>query len=696
MTRYELNCNTSIQFDENNKCISSFVIDGEEMIYGRLPFFSVKVRNKKGETSLISGIDFTYVSKENDVFKYTHELMDLDLIFVNTKDNLNVRINIKNKSDLLLEQAELASFGLLDKLKDENEGKGEILIPYNEGVKVTNLNRRLNSPFGYIEPTYPSLGKYFIFPNMISSQFISYIANNKGIYIGLHDKNRTTKHIDFNRVDNLLKLILRTFLDVDYGQDYIMDYDYVIKPFLGDMYDCFELYRNWLENNLPTNTKKIIDNDELPAWYHESPLVVSYPIRGENDGDTKMKENSAFFPYINALDELKNISNKIENKVMTLLMHYEGTAPWAPPYSFPPYGGFEMFNEFVSACHDNNILLGLYTSGFGWTNVSYRAEYDRTKQFEEENLKDIMCVDTNGWMKSTIVDNIRLGFDLCPKNEKSKQLIVEETDKLFASGVDYVQVLDQNHGGCSYFCYSSNHGHIPAPGKWQSEETYDLLARINKRGGLLGCESAGSEPFLGQLLFSDNRFILNYYIGMPVPMYGYIYHEYVNNFMGNQICMALDSTDYSYTYRLAYSFTCGDMFTIVLNNDYQIVDAWCLSKTINKDVALKFIKNLSLWRNKDKEFLHYGKMIKPLNYSSNIKEFVHEDGTILSDKAVLTVAFSFSNEIRQYFINYTLEEQTIVLDKEFEYYIDPISKEINKDKIIKIKPLSVVAIRREK
>lgn len=696
MKQYTLSYNTIITFDEVKKCITSFVIDNEEMIYENIPFFSVKVRTKEGETNFISGFDFDYISLIENSFTYSHELMDLTLIIKEENDSLKVRVNIKNKSELLIEQVELCSFGLLDKLIDEEGGKGEILIPYNEGVKVSNLSRRLSSPFGYIEPTYPSLGKYFVFPNMISSQFISYISSSKGIYIGLHDKNRTTKHIDFNRVDNCLKLILRTFTDINYGKDFNMSYDYVIKTFKGDMFDCFEIYRNWFINNLPKNVKKIKDNTDLPSWYKESPLVITYPIRGKNDGDTIMKENDGFFPYCNALNELQSISKTIDSNVLTLLMHYEGTAPWAPPYSFPPYGGFNMFNEFINKCHENDILVGLYTSGLGWTNTSYRANYDRTIEFEKENLKDIMCEDTNGYMKSTIVDNIRRGFDLCPKQEKSKQLIVNETDKLFASGVDYVQVLDQNHGGCSYFCYSSNHGHVPAPGKWQNEETYELLSRINRRGGLIGCESAGSEPFIGQLLFSDNRFILNYYIGMPVPMYAYIYHEYVNNFMGNQICMALDLNEYSYTYRLAYSFSCGDMFTIVLNNDYDIVDAWCLDRIVDKKVVLSFIKTLSKWRKEEKEFLHLGKMIKPIDYSCSFKEFIHEDGTVLKDKSVLTASFTYGNEIRQYLINYTLEEQLVVLDKEYEYYDSPNSNEFKKDKEIKILPLSIIALRRDK
>lgn len=125
------------------------------------------------------------------------------------------------------------SFGVFGKLKDEQGGRGEILFPYNEGCLVTDMGRRNASPFPYIEPEYPSLGKYAVFPNMICSQFLSYLSEGAGIYLGMHDSARTTKHIDFRSEEDCIKLQLRAFSDVGYGQDYRMPFDCVMAFLKG-------------------------------------------------------------------------------------------------------------------------------------------------------------------------------------------------------------------------------------------------------------------------------------------------------------------------------------------------------------------------------------------------------------------------------------------------------------------------------
>ena len=95
---------------------------------------------------------------------------------------------------------------------------------------------------------------------------------------------------------------------------------------------------------------------------------------------------------------------------------------------------------------------------------------------------------------------------------------------------------------------------------------------------LLGCEAAAAEPFYPYLLFNDNRSTINLGFGTPVPAYQYINHEYINGFMGNQNSLRrsveIDKSPLNMLQRLAYSFTAGDMFTVILrgNGDISIAD----------------------------------------------------------------------------------------------------------------------------
>ena len=76
----------------------------------------------------------------------------------------------------------------------------------------------------------------------------------------------------------------------------------------------------------------------------------------------------------------------------------------------------------------------------------------------------------------------------------------------------------------------------PVPGSWQVDEVNSILEDVYQDKKIFGCESAAAEPFIKNLLFSDNRWTLAELVGDAVPAYAYIYHSRVNNFMGNQTC----------------------------------------------------------------------------------------------------------------------------------------------------------------
>lgn len=671
MKTYNLENGYQVSIDFEKAEICSIIAAGEELTTGNIPFYAVKLRDRSGNSRIVTGDENNFVSFEGNVAHYTHEEIEVYIDIKQENNALLWRISIENKTEALLEWAEVMSLGVYGKLRDEEGGRGEIVFPYNEGCLVTDMNKRNTNPFPYIEPEYPSLGKYAIFPNMISSQFLAYIANGKGIYLGMHDKERTTKHIDFRSVGDSIKLQMRAYCDVDYGEDYEMPFDSVMSFFEGDWHDTCEIYREWFYSNLPEGLHKIADTEGIPEWYEKSPIVVTYPIRGKFDTD--IMEPNRLYPYKNAMPYLKEIAEETDSRVMTLLMHWEGTAPWAPPYVWPPFGGEKLFSEFVEEVHKEDMLIGLYCSGMGWTQQSNLIDtYNKEQQFKEEELEKIMCSDSDGTLKSAICKEQREGYDLCPACEKTKEILVNELSQVVESGVDYVQVFDQNHGGNSYFCYSKDHGHTPAPGKWQAQETLEIMKRIQRDNVLLGCESAAAEPFISQLKFSDNRYELNYYIGLPIPIYSYLYHEYVNNFMGNQICMMLSQEEYNYPYRAAYSFIAGDMLTIVLTDSGEVSYCWgndCFKAYTDKEQAYQILRNLNGWRQgAGKEFLHLGKMVKPIPVFSGKNTFMGEDGRKIVVDEVLTSAYEYDGKVMQFVVNYNSKPVSVTTTEPVTVY----------------------------
>ena len=65
------------------------------------------------------------------------------------------------------------------------------------------------------------------------------------------------------------------------------------------------------------------------------------------------------------------------------------------------------------------------------------------------------------------------------------------------------------------------------------ERSNDIIKNSGKEGKVsIGCEAAAAEGYVEYMPFNDAR---NYGFesGTPVPVYNYVFHEYINNYMGN-------------------------------------------------------------------------------------------------------------------------------------------------------------------
>lgn len=194
-------------------------------------------------------------------------------------------------------------------------------------------------------------------------------------------------------------------------------------------------------------------------------------------------------------------------------------------------------------------------------------------------------------------------------------------------------------------------------------EMQSLLADWNGKAGktLLGCESAASEPFMPNLLFSDNRFELTHFIGKAVPLYAYLYHEFLHNFMGNQVCCLFGAD--SFLHRLAYSFTAGDMPTLVLSPKGCLQSYWGqrdLTEVPVEEDVLTFVKNLRDFYMQNRDIMCFGNMVKPLAYETETVTYrnsLYARSYVAEE--VLSTAFELDGKRMQIFVNYNKEEKTI-------------------------------------
>ncbi len=594
--------------------ISSLKVDQRECCVSTVPLFVARLRDMDGRCLYIDSTKATVSDMDSDCIVYSgfgKEFHELKVkVSIRADETISWQIAMDSvPTEYAIEWVEFPKI-CFPRLIDNDKRGGKILFPYDEGIIVTDENS-----LPRYEPEFPSSGAYFTFPNKVCSQFMAYLFDDIGLYIGAHDPKRGLKCVDFYSCNGGISMQMRLYSGARYGEGFETRYPIVWSACSGEWKSAAEIYRTWFKSNLPPRVVPIKENKSLPEWYEESPVVVTYPVRGIHDMD-KMEPNE-LFPYINALPILNKIKTDTGCRIMALLMHWEGTAPWAPPYVWPPFGGEAMFNEFRDELHKNGDLLGVYCSGFGYTLKSTLIDsYNCEEKIKQDNVLDGVCHSpmNKPELGITCTPYQRYGYDICPVSKRGREILDEAYAPLLKSGIDYAQILDQNHGGGQYMCYAREHGHPPMPGEWMTSAMQELLSEWNASAPnmLFGCESAASEPFIGNLLMSDNRFELNYPFGTPVPIYAYLYHEYVRNFMGNQCGCPFEPKCDTLRYRLAYSFSIGDIMTLIIAPNGELMTHWGthdFESSPDMEKTMLFIRNVMKFYNEGaKKYLYSGKM----------------------------------------------------------------------------------------
>lgn len=602
-----------IGFSERNGALESICgVDGIERVRPAKDLFSLCLLDVAGEESVFTSSDFSF-SREGSRFAYCHT------------NGLRVVVDVRADHGALCVRPRVSGCPVGMRLNwcdvpHVNVSTGGLLYwPYEDGCEVSDYTVRTNKfaweryrDAGWVERCTAAGGYY---PGTAQMQFLAHYRDGRGLYFAAHDEKHVQKLVEWEYRDkSTARLTLQTLCGDAREGVWAPDFDYVLRPYCGGWKEACELHRDWVRT-LP----EFAAAPSLPEWAEDSPITLIYAVKGEGMDNTVGMAANRYYPYTNALVEVDRYAKLFDSRIMAVLMHWEGTAPWCPPYVWPPYGGESALAAFRDALHSRGHLLGLYCSGTAWTQVScVDPSYSRSQQFVQEGLARCMMRGPKGQIDASICNHTRaqrFGYDLCLCVDWSRRTLLDEVMKIARFGVDYCQFFDQNLGGGPNRCWSGEHGHPPVPGAWMTDAMSNLqesmVASIRKAGSgmTIGCEGAAATPFVKNLYFNDSRSFFPRRFGRSVPGVSYVLHEWMCNFSGNQVAVRSDEN-----FRWAYSFHCGDMLSAVLGPDGKLVTAWAVpwSEPLpDQDELIALIRSLNSIRKRYPQYLLRGRMMRP-------------------------------------------------------------------------------------
>jgi len=553
----------------------------------------------------------------------------------------------------------------------KNFADAQYLLPYAEGTLVANLaQREEKSSFPCRMTDYPLTGINSYYPGPAAMQFEAMYTMDAGLCVVCRDPKHYPKTIDVLPYGGGVRLLLQHFT----GGKEELPYEVVSTGFQGNWQDAAEIYRVWMEGNDPCLPAKL--DARMPQWLADSPVLIAYPVKGTGVDSGGLTPNE-YYPYRAALPVMEKYHQLWQNPVMALLMHWEGTAPWAPPYVWPPSGGEDLLAEYIDAMHRVGNTVGLYGSGIAWTQKSMiDPNYSLSKRFADERVDQEICTGPRGETFSRVCNNPkgqRLGYDLCAARKFTADTVVNEVAAAAKLGVDYLQYFDQNQGCSAPFCYSKHHGHPALPGAWLTEAMQNLLARAQAAAGrtVLGCENAAAEPYLEVCQLNDLRNHLAWGSGgMPVPLYPYLFHEYSAGFSGNGVCLSewvdVERTPFFLQWALAWNFISGNLLSVVLKDGGKIHWHWNLLWSVSEPAQqplLTLIGNLSRWRRgRAAQYLVAGRMQKTPPVSCGVRTIFLKQQTPAKVPAIEASAWEKDNKHAVILTNYGEKSEPCRID----------------------------------
>jgi hypothetical protein len=544
-------------------------------------------------------------------------------------------LSIRNDAGLFITDVQFPFVVVSYRLKGK-PGSEALLRPFRQGELIVGprpQDLEPDSPHAW--QMLPENGGKSHYPGMTFAQFLAYYNDRAGILISCRDATGAIKLIKPVHHGTGLRLGVAHVGDWPATGARTLEYEVVLQSFRGDWYDAAALYRVWALEQ-PWARTPLARRTDVPAWLLESPPHIMVRMAGELDFGPA-PPNQEFLPYPKLLALLGRTADAVGASIVPVLMAWERPGPWIYPDSFPPVGGEASLAEFADRSRKKGWHVGSFASGTRWITAHHWTGYDGDGYFDRTGGEPSISRTHRQELWREPGDQLwRPSYLGCMAVSMTRELALGFVRKLTGYGLDWIQFLDQNVNGGTYPCFSPDHGHPPAPGRWMTATMQELLDSFRRLGDEVKASSGGSREVVFSVELPPNEFLLPYFqvcdarVVPPghagawrgyIPLYHFLYHEFVLMEGG----FGQGPEPFHLPIRNAYNLVVGEIPGGALTGDGTLLNRdttnwapWRPPVGSSAD-ALEVIRTATaLRRGKGRDFLVFGRMLRP-SVTANIQ-----------------------------------------------------------------------------
>lgn len=479
------------------------------------------------------------------------------------------------------------------------------------------------------------------FPGTMSAQFVAFQDAAAGVYLAGMDAGSHPMALAVVKRAGGFVLEHEFTPLAGPGEDWESPYPVALGVTHGAWYDTADLYKDWAMRQ-PWCARTLAQRDDVPAWWKAGPAVHVCEVRSY---DAKRTCCGSYYPKL--VEHLLAFRAKIDGPVVPMLAGWENHRRWTAGDYFPVFDE-ENARKAIQQLRQHDFRPFFFLSGLYYTFENEGVDASRVPAAEQYLPHFVVDAATGKPRVFSLDESSRNGtwkrhsYAFCVADPATEAFFRRVIEQAHALGVDVLQ-MDQTVQGAGDACFSTQHGHTPGPGLYQTRAFQTLLDRLRQYGKSLAPEFVllHEEPHEQLIPYLDGFHMREYYErewyrsqpgAVGIPLFSYLYHEYAIGYGGDSARLNRGKDPWLVRCHAVNLVTGRTPGAAVWSSRQDALDA-------HPDQITMLRNHSRLLKTRAKDYLMLGKMLHPLKLEvPKLRYTLHVDRTedAFEGPAVLT------------------------------------------------------------